>query len=265
MTDAPPSRAGEPAMHLHESRDGPVLTLTIDYPARRNALALPLRERMAAVLEAAEGDATVRAIILTGAGGVFCSGGDISGMDVSSALSGRERLRRVHRVIRLLAAGSKPVVAAVEGWCVGAGLSVACASDVIVAAEDATFMAGFGKVGLMPDLGLPYTLPARIGAGRAKQLFLFHRQIGAAEAERIGLVDEVVAPGQVLAVATERARFLAEQAPAPMALTKAMLAAGLDAALEVERHYQTTLFLTADHAEGRDAFLSKRAPRFTGA
>ncbi|WP_376100053.1 enoyl-CoA hydratase/isomerase family protein [Roseomonas sp. CCTCC AB2023176] len=259
MTDAP-----APEMHLHEARDGAVLTLTIDYPARRNALALPLRERLAAVLEAVEGDPSIRAIIVTGAGGIFCSGGDIAGMDVSSALNGRERLRRVHRVIRFLAAGSNPVVAAVEGWCVGAGLSVACACDVIVAAEDAKFMAGFGKVGLMPDLGLPYTLPARIGAGRAKQLFLFHRQIGAAEAERIGLVDEVVPKGQALAVAGERARFLAEQAPAPMALTKAMLAAGLDAALEVERHYQTTLFLSADHAEGRDAFMGKREPKFRG-
>ena len=260
MTDAAPT----PGIHLREARDGAVLTLTLDYPARRNALAIPLRERMAAVLEAAEGDPSVRAIVVTGAGGTFCSGGDISGMDVSTALGGRERLRRAHRVIRLMAAGSKPVVAAVEGWCVGAGLSVACACDTIVAAEDARFTAGFGKVGLMPDLGLPYTLPARIGAGRAKQLFLFHKQIGAAEAERIGLVDEVVPPGEALPVALERAHFLAAQAPAPMALTKAMLAAGLDAALEVERHYQTTLFLSADHAEGRAAFLGKREPTFTG-
>ncbi len=259
MTDATP-----PAMHLHSAREGAVLTLTLDYPARRNALAVPLRERMADLLEAAEGDPGVRAIVVTGAGGVFCSGGDISGMDVRSALGGRERLRRAYRAIRLLGVGSKPVVAAVEGWCVGAGLSLACACDVIVAAEDSRFMAGFGKVGLMPDLGLPYTLPARIGAGRAKQMFLFHRQVLAPEAERIGLVDEVVARGAALATAMERARFLADQAPAPMALTKAMLAAGLDAALEVERHYQTTLFLSADHAEGRDAFMAKRDPAFTG-
>jgi len=251
-------------MALHEARDGAVLTLTLDYAARRNALAVPLRERMAEVLEAAEGDAAIRAVVVTGAGGVFCSGGDISGMDVQDALSGRERLRRAHRTIRLLAAGSKPVVVAVEGWCVGAGLSLACACDLIVAAEDARFMAGFGKVGLMGDLGLPFTLPARVGAGRARRILMLHEQVTATQAERIGLVDEVVQPGQALAVATERARFLAEQAPAPMALTKAMLSAGLDAALEVERHYQTTLFLSADHREGRAAFLEKRAPRFGG-
>ena len=251
-------------MALHEARDGAVLTLTLDYAARRNALALPLRERMADVLEAVENDPSVRAIVVTGAAGVFCSGGDISSMDVPDALAGRERLRRAHRTIRLLAAGSKPVVAAVEGWCVGAGLSLALACDLIVAAEDARFMAGFGKVGLMGDLGLPFTLPARVGAGRARRILMLHEQMAAPEAERIGLVDEVVPAGQALAVATERARFLAEQAPAPMALTKSMLAAGLDAALEVERHHQATLFLTPDHREGRAAFMEKRKPRFGG-
>ena len=249
-------------MALHEAREGGVLLLTLDYAARRNALATPLRDRMADVLEAAEGDPSVRAVVVAGAAGVFCSGGDLSSMDVADAMAGRERLRRAHRAIRLLAAGSKPVVAAVEGWCVGAGLSLACACDIIVAAEDARFMAGFGKVGLMADLGLPFTLPARVGAGRARRILMLHEQMTAAEAERIGLVDEVVPRAQALPVAMERARFLAEQAPAPMALTKAMLSAGLDAALEVERHYQTTLFLSADHREGRAAFLEKRAPRF---
>jgi enoyl-CoA hydratase/carnithine racemase len=260
MTDTPLPEG----MQLHVARDGAVLTLTLDYPARRNALAVPLRERMADVLEEAEGDPSVRAIIVTGASGVFCSGGDLSGMDVRDALAGRERLRRAHRTIRLLAAGSKPVVAAVEGWCVGAGLSLACACDVIVSAEDARYMAGFGKVGLMADLGLPYTLPARIGAGRAKGILFLHKQVTAEEAERIGLVDQVVPRGYALHHAIEHARFLAEQAPAPMALTKAMLAAGLDAALETERHFQTTLFLSADHKEGREAFMAKREPRFKG-
>ncbi|HEY8613435.1 MAG TPA: enoyl-CoA hydratase-related protein [Roseomonas sp.] len=251
-------------MSLHVVQDGPVLTLTLDYPARRNALAVPLRERMADILEKAEGDPAIRAIVIMGASGNFCSGGDLSGMDVSSALAGRERLRLAHRSIRLIAAGSKPVVAAVEGWCVGAGLSLACACDLIVAAEDARFMAGFGKVGLMGDLGLPFTLPARVGAGRARRILMLHEQVTAGDAERIGLVDEVVHRGQSLHFALERARFLAAQAPAPMALTKAMLAAGLDAALETERHFQTTLFLSADHREGRAAFLEKREPRFTG-
>jgi 2-(1,2-epoxy-1,2-dihydrophenyl)acetyl-CoA isomerase len=199
---------------------------------------------------------------VTGAGGTFCSGGDISGMDVSDQLGGRERMRRTHRLIRLMVAGRIPLVAAVEGWCVGAGLSIACACDTIVAAEDARFMAGFGKVGLIADLGLPFTLPARIGAGRARQMFLYGAQLDAQQAERMGLVDDVVPRGLALATALEKARFLAAQAPLPIALTKQILAEGLDRALEDERSFQTDCFLSPDHAEGKAAFLEKRAPSF---
>ncbi len=249
-------------MRVTEQRDAGVLTLTLDYPERRNALAIPLREDLHRILEAAQGDAEIRAIVLTGAGGVFCSGGDISGMDSMDAEAARERMRRTHRIIRLMVAGRLPIVAAVEGWCVGAGLSVACACDTIVAAEDARFMAGFGKVGLIADLGLPFTLPARIGAGRARQILFYGTQLDAASAERIGLVDHVVPKGGALAKAAELAAFLAAQASLPIALTKQILAEGLDRALEDERHFQASCFLSADHAEGRAAFLEKRAPRF---
>lgn len=251
-------------MRVIAAREGGVLTLTLDYPARRNALALPLREALHEALEAAQGDAEIRAVVLAGAGGSFCSGGDISGMEVADAMAGRERMRRTHRLIRLMVAGRLPIVAAVEGWCVGAGLSLACACDTILAAEDACFMAGFGRIGLIPDLGLPFTLPARIGAGRARQMFLYGSRLSAAEAERIGLVDGVVPKGQALAAAAEKARFLAAQAPLPIALAKRMLAEGLERALEDERHFQTLCFLSAEHAEGRAAFLAKREPDFGG-
>jgi enoyl-CoA hydratase/carnithine racemase len=249
-------------MRVVEQRDGGVLTLTLDYPERRNALAMPLRDELHRILDAAQGDDAVRAIVLTGAGGVFCSGGDISGMNVTDAETGRERMRRTHRIIRLMVAGRVPIVAAVEGWCVGAGLSIACACDTIVAAEDARFMAGFGKVGLIADLGLPFTLPARVGAGRARQFFLYGTQVDAVAAERIGLVDHVVPKGGALAKATELAAFLAAQASLPIALTKQILAEGLDRALEDERHFQTACFLSDDHAEGKAAFLAKRDPQF---
>jgi enoyl-CoA hydratase/carnithine racemase len=249
-------------MRVTETREGGVLVLTLDYPERRNALALPMREALHGALEAAQSDASVRAIVLTGAGGVFCSGGDISGMNVTEAEGGRERMRRTHRLIRLMVAGRLPIVAAVEGWCVGAGLSMACACDTIVAGEDSRFAAGFGKVGLIPDLGLPFTLPQRIGPARAKQMFLYHNQIDTAEAARIGLVDEVTPKGGALAAAMEKARFLAQQASLPMGLTKRILAEGLDQALDLERDYQAMCFLSADHAEGKAAFLGKRAPVF---
>ncbi|MBL6453891.1 enoyl-CoA hydratase/isomerase family protein [Belnapia sp. T6] len=254
----------EPIARIVSEREGGVLVLTLDQPARRNALAMPLRVQMIEALRAAQGDKATRAIVVTGAGGHFCSGGDISGMDVNSAMEGRERMRLSHELIRLMVLGSVPVVAAIEGYCVGAGLSIACASDTVVAAEDARLAAGFGKIGLMADLGLPHTLPLRVGQGKARQILLYHNQMTATEAERIGLVDHVVPKGHALATAMEKARFLAEQAPAPMALTKQMLGEGLDRALEQERHFQSTLFLTKDFAEGRAAFLGKRTPAFKG-
>ena len=253
-----------PPMRIVEEQDGSVLVLTLDHPTRRNALAIPLRDQLTDILERVQADPSVRALVLTGAGGTFCSGGDISGMDVETVLEGRERMRRSHRLVELLAAGSKPVVAAVEGWCAGAGLSLACAADTIVAAENARFVAGFGRIGLMADLGLPFTLPHRVGAGRARQILLYHQQLSAAEAERAGLIDQVVPVGDTLREALGKARFLATQPPLPIALTKQIMAVGLHRALEAERGHQATLFVTGDFAEGRAAFLAKREPSFDG-
>lgn len=249
---------------VREERDGPVLILTIDYPSRRNAIGPGVRQAMEDALERAHGDAAVRAIVITGAGGNFCSGGDITNMDVGSALEGRERMRRTHRLVRLMAKGGKPLVAAVEGWAAGAGMALACACDTIVAAEDARFVAGFHKIGLMADMGLPFFLPRRVGLGRARRILFYHEVIGAAEAERIGLVDFVAPPGKALELALEKARFLAAEAAGPIALTKQILAAGLDEALADEQTFQGLLFTTPDFHEGRAAFLEKRKPNFGG-
>ena len=249
---------------LTEARDGATAILTLDYPERRNALAMPMRQRLVDALEAIEADRDLRAVVITGAGGTFSAGGDISGMNVTDLAAGRERFRLTHRLVRLLIKGSKPVIAAIEGWCVGAGLSIAMCCDTVVAADDARFAAGFGKIGLVADLGLLHTLPARIGQGRARQVFLYGEQIDAARAEAIGMIDHVVAPGTTLQAALERAKLFHAAAPLPVAMTKQYLAAGLDAALEWERDTQSMLFLTADHAEGRAAFLGKRSPIFGG-
>ena len=249
---------------LDETRDGATVVLTLDYPERRNALAMPMRERLAAAFDRIETDATVRAVVVTGRGGTFCAGGDVSGMDAATLAAGRERFRLTHRLVRLMAQCGKPVIAAVEGWCVGAGLSLACLCDTIVAAEDARFMAGFGKLGLVADLGLLHTLPLRVGQGRARQVLIYGEAIGASDAERIGLVDRLVPPGKALDGALAVGRLLHDAAPVPVALTKRFLAQSLDAALEWERDTQSALFQTADHAEGKAAFLAKRAPRFSG-
>lgn len=249
---------------VREEMDGKVLILTIDYPQRKNAIALGVRQAMEEAIERAHADAGVRAIVVTGAGGTFCAGGDISAMDVGDALAGRERMRRTHRLVRLMAKGAKPLVAAVEGWAAGAGMAVACACDTVVAAEDARFVAGFHKIGLMSDMGLPYFLPRRVGVGRARRILFYHEVISAAEGERIGLVDFVAPPGKALEVALEKARFLAAEAAGPIELTKKILAEGLDEALADEQTFQGLLFTTSDFREGRAAFLEKRKPNFGG-
>ena len=111
--------------------------------------------------------------MLTGAGGHFCAGGDISGMRIDDLAAGRERFRLTHRLVKLMVHCAKPIIAAVEGYAVGAGLSLALCCDTIVAAENARFAAGFGRIGLIADLGLNHTLPQRIGMGRARQLLLY--------------------------------------------------------------------------------------------
>ena len=250
---------------LIEQRDGTTIVLTLNNPQRRNALAMPLREGLIAAFERIETDRTIRAVVLTGAGGTFCAGGDITAMNVKGLADGLERFRITHRLVRLMIRCGKPIVAAVEGYAVGAGLSLALCCDTIVAAEDARFGAGFGRIGLIADLALNHTLPARIGTGRARQVLLYGEQMDAAKGERFGLIDHVVPKGGALDLALRRAKTFADAAPLPVALTKGLLADGLDLALERERELQSMLFLTADHAEGREAFLAKRRPVFKGA
>ena len=225
---------------------------------------MPMRLAMVAALERIEADPTIRAIVLTGAGGVFSSGGDLAGMDSASLTAGRERFRPTHHLVRLLVKGSKPIIAAIDGWCVGGSVGLALCCDTLIAAADAKFMLPFGKVGLVPDLGLLHTLPRRIGEGRARQMMLYGETLDAAAAEKIGLVDHVVPTGQALTAALDRAQRFASLAPLTIAFTRAYLADGLDAALDWERNTQSALFLSADHAEGRNAFLEKRPAKFEG-
>ena len=174
------------------SRDGAIATLTLNWPERRNALSVAMRHRLADAFEDLEADRTVRAVVLTGTGEHFCAGGDLTGMHVESVAEGRERMRHAHRLIRLMVHARFPIVAAVEGWCAGAGISLACASDHVVAGAEAKFLASFGKVGLLPDLGLLHTLPARVGQARD----LGHRHHGAEDVRDVGDRDQPGALGE---------------------------------------------------------------------
>ena len=249
---------------LQETRLGAVAVLTLDYPQRRNALAIPMRAALAEAFDRLEADADLRCIVLTGGGGNFSAGGDISGMDVTDFAAGRERFRLTHRLVRAMISNRLPIIAAVEGWAVGAGLALALCCDTVVAATDARFMAGFGGIGLVADFGLLHTLPKRVGEGRARQLLIHGDKIDATRAEAIGLIDRVVPPGNALQAAIAMAEKLACSAHLPIAMTKSYLAQGLADALEWERNAQSVLFLTADHAEGKAAFVAKRPPVFQG-
>ncbi|MDB5511025.1 MAG: enoyl-CoA hydratase [Enterovirga sp.] len=248
--------------------DGPVTVLTIRYPERRNALSMPIRAMLADSVAQAMNDAACRAIVLTGAGGQFCSGGDISGMDGLDAITSRGRLVEAHRLVRLLVEGEKPVIAAVEGHAAGAGLSLAAACDIVVAARDATFTCSFNRIGLVPDLGAAWLLPQRLGHMRARQIMLTGEPFGAAEAERWGFVAELTEPGAALTRAIAAARRIGDTAaPLSNAYTKRLLArqpASLAEILKAEEDAQSILFSSRDFDEGRSAFREKRKPGFEG-
>jgi enoyl-CoA hydratase/carnithine racemase len=254
-----------PTDGLSATHDGTVLVLTLDEPGRRNPVGHAVRRRLEARLAEAASDPAVAAVVLTGAGGHFSAGGDIRDQaTVTSVAQARERFTHVKALIGRMARFPKPLVAAVEGWAAGGGFSLALACETVVAAETARFAASFGKIGLIPDLGLLATLPARIGTGRAQRILLASATVEAREGHRLGFVDELVPDGQALATATRIAREAAAMAPLPRLFVKDFLAAELDRALDFERLIQPALMLGADAAEGRRAFFEKRPPVFKG-
>ncbi len=260
--DAAPRREGATL----SMQDG-IAVVTIDYVARRNALSLPVRARLLECLTEAMESPECRVIVLTGAEGCFCSGGDISSMEGLDSTRGRVRLQRVHGLMKLILEGEKPVIAAVEGWAAGAGLTLAAACDLVVAARDARFSCTFNRIGLAPDLGAAYVLPLRMGMGRAKHVMMVGDPFDAETAQSWGLVEQVSEPGQALAEARALAARLTEVAPLALGITKSMLArmpASLDTMLKAEADSQSLLFTTKDFEEGRTAFLAKRKPRFEG-
>jgi enoyl-CoA hydratase/carnithine racemase len=155
-------------------------------------------------------------------------------------------------------------VAAIEGYAYGAGLALSCAADYVVAAENARFCCAFTRVGFLPDMALMFTLPNRVGLTRARQLIALAETIDAPRAERLGLIDEVVATGGALERARAVAQRYAEAPPLAFELMKSAYAAGLEAMLQAELSLQPYAWLSADHEEGKRAFREKRKPHFTG-
>ncbi|WP_407492440.1 enoyl-CoA hydratase-related protein [Pseudooceanicola sp. MF1-13] len=258
---------------LTDRKDG-VLTITMNRPDRRNAMSRPMIYALHETLEEAAKDTDVRAVVLTGAGGAFCAGGDVKAMNEgafrdASFYEQRRNLRERMDCSRLLHEMPKPTVAAIEGAAAGAGLSLALACDFRIAADTAKMTTAFAKVGLSGDFGGTYFLTQILGTAKAKELYLFSPVISGKEAERIGLVNRAVEPGTALEEALSYIAPLAQGAPLALGRMKANLnlAAGggslvqvMD--LEADNHQCSTD--TDDHREAAAAFVEKRKPQFTG-
>ena len=245
------------------SDHGPVRLLTIDRPRRRNALTPDLVTQLSEQVETAGRDPAVGAIVLAGAGGHFCAGGDAQAIVEVIGTGSRQAaiafMRRYQRVVEALWTSDLPVVAAVSGVAYGGGFNLALACDLIIASADARFCQVFLRRGLIPDLGGGYLLPRLVGVQRAKELMLRTREIGAAEAREMGLVSTVTAdPDAALAEALSAGAELAARPRLAVALTKRLINSttdgSLQSALEQEALSQSAALSTPEAAAGFAAF-----------
>lgn len=259
-----------PLTHL---REGAVAIFTLDRPDVLNAFDETLTTALAEQLAAAARDPAVRCVVITGAGRAFSAGQDlrdrIAMIDAEKDLHlGDELRRRYHPVIATIRGMRKPVIAAINGVVAGAGMGVACACDVRVAASSATFRAAWGRVGLVPDAGSAYFLPRLVGWGRAIDMMFTGEPVSADEALRIGLATRVWPDADFAREWRGYAQTLANGATEAYALTKEGLNASwerdLRSFLDVEAELQDRAGRTRDYAEGVRAFVSKRPARFEG-
>ncbi len=255
-------------MTVRLETDNGVATLTLDRPEKLNAMSDAMWNALHEHLGAIAGDESVRAVILTGAGRAFCSGGDIDNMAKSTIVTGRARSKNRHRVITALYSLEKPVVAAVRGPVYGIGNGLALACDLVIASDTAKFSMAFKKVGVVPDGGALFFLTQLLGIAKAKELVYTARPIAAQEARDLGLVMRVVPDDRLEAEARALAQELASSATYALALAKkmfhAMAVPSLEQLLEMETLASGIARLTHDHKEGVAAFKEKRPPRFLG-
>jgi 2-(1,2-epoxy-1,2-dihydrophenyl)acetyl-CoA isomerase len=253
-------------VEVEVTRDGAVQTITLNRPDVLNAFNRALHAALRDALKEAR-DPEVRAVVITGAGRGFSAGQDLKEFgetpDVSDAL--RESYHPNVLAIRAL---EKPVIAAVNGVCAGAGLSLACVCDFRIAADNAGFVPGFIGIGLVPDAGGTYFLNRLLGASRAFEWMTSNRRLTAAEAHAWGLVSEVVEADALPARAAEVAAFYAALPTRGVGMTKRLFdhadGATLEEQLEFEAQLQSAATKTDDFQEGVAAFLEKREPKFTG-
>ena len=251
-----------------EIADG-VATLTMSRPDARNALSAEMKDAFEAAIPRIAKDPAVRAVVLTGAGGAFCAGGDLRGMlavrDQMDVQGWRQRMTSLHPWVRALIELDKPLIAAVDGAAYGAGFSLALVADFVIASPRARFCMSFMKVGLVPDCGAFYTLPRIVGVQRARELMLSARDVEGAEALQLGIAMELHEPDQLQARAQALAASFVHASPAAVSVIKRALAApGHDLAtlLELEAGGQAIAAGTQEHRTAVQRFLDKQPPLF---
>jgi 2-(1,2-epoxy-1,2-dihydrophenyl)acetyl-CoA isomerase len=252
---------------VETTREGAVLTITFNRPDVLNAFNKALHDQLNAALKQAR-DPEIRAVVVTGAGRGFCVGQDLTEFrDASGDISDRLRTS-YHPNIHAVRALEKPVIAAINGAAAGAGLSFACACDIRIAADSATFIPAFINIGLIPDAGGSFFIGRLLGASRAFEWMSSGRRLTAQEALDWGLVSEVVETDTLPARAAELAAALATMPTRGVGMTKRLFDAGgtntLDEQLEFEAQLQSAATKTEDFREGVTAFLEKRDPEFKG-
>lgn len=248
-----------------------VATLTLNRPEAANSLNIELaRDLMHASIRCDE-DRDIRAVVVTGAGRMFCAGGDLKGFAAQGEqlpAHMKEVTTYLHAAISRLTRMDAPVVAAVNGAAAGAGMSLACACDLVLAGESARFTMAYTRAGLTPDGSSTYFLPRIVGLKRALELTLTNRVLTPAEAQQWGIVTRVVADADLLAEATKLATELASGPTAAYGNAKRLLHSGFSESLETQMEHETQSIAAmargADGREGIAAFLEKRPARFTG-
>jgi enoyl-CoA hydratase len=263
-----------PYEHIQLTRDGHVATLTLNRPDARNAMTPVMGEEVRRAVEEVRADADVRVLVVTGAGKAFSGGGDLGMLARDAGVSERagdgmggpprdfyKRYLSVHSL-------PIPTIAAINGHAIGAGFCFALACDLRIAVADAKLGMTFTKLGIHPGMGATYFLPRLIGRARAGELLFSGRIVDAVEAERLGILNRVVARDAFPTAVKELADEIAAAAPIAVRLVKRALARGLehslDDALDLESMQQSATFQTADAREGIKAVLEKRQPQFTG-
>jgi enoyl-CoA hydratase/carnithine racemase len=253
-----------------ERKDG-VVSVTMNRPERKNAANGAMLRELRTIFEAIEDNPDDRCMVLTGAGGAFCSGADLSdpsGPATDPTRSGLSRMRRLGDVALALHHISKPTIAKVDGFAVGAGLSLALGCDLVVCSDRAKLSMIFAKRGLALDNGASWLLPRLVGMAKAKEIALFGGMWSGEEAAAMGLVNRVLPLDELNAFVDDWARTLAAGPPLALSMTKTLLhassMASMEQAVEDEARCQALNFSTTDTAEAMVAFAEKRDPVFIG-